>query len=70
MSNASAIAKEVRIAVLREEHNAFAEVESFCTGTVVKLERYAPLLQYLAKRKERIRRKIAALDVRHAGRKS
>lgn len=54
------------MALMRARHNALAEVETFCTGTVAKLERYAPLLAHVAKRKAKIRQEMSRLE-RHAG---
>ena len=50
--------KTVRAALLRVRHNELATVEMFCTGTAAKLERYAPLLAFLAKRKLALRKAI------------
>lgn len=56
------IAKELRLAVRRERHNALAEVETFCTGTASKLKRYAPLLRHIAMVKENIRVEMRAIE--------
>ena len=53
--DAELVVLKVRMALRRERHNALADVESFCTGTVKKLKRYAPLLRHLARVKASIR---------------
>lgn len=62
MSNdAVLIARRVQASVLQTEHNTLADVEDMCTGTVAKLERYAPILRLIAKRKAVLRAQINAL---------
>ena len=60
--DAPRLAKEVRLAIMREHHNALASVEMFCTGTAAKLKRYAPLLRHVASVKANIRAEMDAIE--------
>lgn len=60
--DAAPLAKQVRLAIMRERHNALADVELFCTGKVSKLKRYAPLLRHIAEVKEQIRREMQTIE--------
>lgn len=60
--DAAPLAKQVRLAIMRERHNTLADVEKFCTGTVSKLKRYAPLLRHIAGIKEHIRLEMQVVD--------
>lgn len=53
---------QARLAVLRARHNAFADVETLCTGTAAKLKRYAPLLREIAKAKADLRQQMRNVD--------
>ena len=60
--DADLIAKNVRLAVRRARHNALADVEEFCTGTVARVKKYAPLLQHIAVLKDALRQEMKAID--------
>jgi penicillin V acylase-like amidase (Ntn superfamily) len=64
MSEATRIGLEVQLAILREQHNTLASVEEMCSGTVVKVKRYAPLLRRVSKWKAGLRTEMWALERR------
>lgn len=61
---ATRLGMEMIVGALRERHNALADVENFCTGSAVKLKRYAPLLRHVAKMKADIRKELNEVEAR------